>query len=149
MTTTESITALNELIEINNDRIAGYKTAISETKDSDLRHTFVELMATSEKNLSELIEAVYNLGGTPEESTTASGKIYRVWMDAKAALTGGNKHQILSSCEYGEDVALRTYEHVLDQHGKELSAEHLQLVRAQRENMQRDHDRVKMMRDAE
>lgn len=149
MTTTDSITALNELIEINNDRIAGYKTAIAETKDSDLRLTFTQLMATSEKNLSELIEAVYNLGGTPEESTTVAGKIYRVWMDAKAALTGEDRHQILSSCEYGEDVALRTYEHVLDKHNDELSAQHLELVRAQRAKMQQDHDKVKAMRDAE
>src|SRR6476660_4096552 len=111
MTTTDSITALNELIEINNDRVAGYRKAIEETSDSNLRSTFLELINTSEKNLSELIEAVYNLGGKPEEGTKTTGKIYRVWMDAKAALTGGNRHQILSSCEYGEDVALGAYEH--------------------------------------
>ena len=149
MTTTDSITALNELIEINNDRVAGYRKAIEETSDSGLRSTFLELINTSEKNLSELIEAVYNLGGKPEEGTKTTGKIYRVWMDAKAALTGGNRHQILSSCEYGEDVALGAYEHVLEHHADELSAPHLQLVRSQREKMQQDHDRVKAMRDAE
>jgi uncharacterized protein (TIGR02284 family) len=149
MTTTDSITALNELIEINNDRIEGYKTAIKETSDSDLRSTFLELTNTSEKNLSELIEAVYNLGGKPEEGTKASGKLYRVWMDAKAALTGGNRHQILSSCEYGEDVALEAYEHVLEHHADELSSPHLELVRSQKTRMQADHDKIKAMRDAE
>jgi uncharacterized protein (TIGR02284 family) len=149
MTTTDSITALNELIEINNDRIEGYKTAIKETSDSDLRSTFLELTNTSEKNLSELIEAVYNLGGKPEEGTKASGKLYRVWMDAKAALTGGNRHQILSSCEYGEDVALEAYEHVLEHHADELSSPHLELVRSQKTRMQADHDKIKTMRDAE
>jgi uncharacterized protein (TIGR02284 family) len=149
MTTTDSITALNELVEINNDRIAGYKKAIEETKDSDLRGTFLEFLSTSEKNLSELIEAVYNLGGKPEEGTRTSGKIYRVWMDAKAALTGGNRHQILSSCEYGEDVALEAYDHVLENHADELSAQHLQLVRSQKSRLQQDHDRVLAMRDAE
>jgi uncharacterized protein (TIGR02284 family) len=149
MTTTDSITALNELVEINNDRIEGYKTAIKETSDSNLRSTFLELTSTSEKNLSELIEAVYNLGGKPEEGTRTSGKIYRVWMDAKAALTGNNRHQILSSCEYGEDVALEAYEHVLENHADELSASHLELVRSQKSRMQADHDKVKAMRDAE
>jgi uncharacterized protein (TIGR02284 family) len=114
-----------------------------------LRSTFLELTNTSEKNLSELIEAVYNLGGKPEEGTKASGKLYRVWMDAKAALTGGNRHQILSSCEYGEDVALEAYEHVLEHHADELSSPHLELVRSQKTRMQADHDKIKTMRDAE
>jgi len=149
MTTTDSITALNELIEINNDRIAGYKTAIEETKESDLRGTFLEFISTSEKNLSELIEAVYNLGGKPEEGTRTSGKIYRLWMDAKAAVTGANRHQILSSCEYGEDVALEAYEHVLENHSDELSAQHLALVNSQKSRVQQDHDKVRGMRDAE
>ena len=149
MTTTDAITALNELIEINNDRIEGYKTAIKETTDSNLRATFLELTATSEKNLSELIEAVYNLGGKPEEGTKTSGKIYRIWMDARAALTGGDRHQILSSCEYGEDVALSAYEHVLAHHTEELSPAHLQLVRSQKARVQQDHDKIKAMRDAE
>lgn len=149
MTTTDSITALNELVEINNDRVAGYRTAIEETKDSDLRSMFLEMINTSEKNLSELIEAVYNLGGKPEEGTKTTGKLYRVWMDAKAAITGGSRHQILSSCEYGEDVALEAYEHVLEHHADELSAEHLQLVRSQKNKVQQDHDRVRAMRDAE
>lgn len=149
MTTTESITALNELIEINNDRIAGYKTAIEETKDSDLRSTFLELLRTSEENLAELLKAVYNLGGTPEEGTRTSGKIYRMWMDAKAALTGGSRHQILSSCEYGEDVALEAYEHVFEHHINEMSSEHAEMVRAQKSRLQKDHDKVRAMRDAE
>jgi len=149
MTTTDAITALNELIEINNDRVEGYKTAMKETTDANLRSTFLELVNTSEKNLSELIEAVYNLGGKPEEGTRASGKLYRVWMDAKAALTGGDRHQILSSCEYGEDVALEAYQHVLEHHTEELSPVHLELVRSQKSRMQADHDKVKAMRDAE
>ena len=149
MTSTDSITALNELVVINNDRVAGYRTAIEETSDSNLRSTFLELINTSEKNLSELIEAVYNLGGEPDESTKTTGKLYRVWMDAKAALTGGDRHQILSSCEYGEDVALEAYEHVLEHHADELSSPHLELVRSQKTRMQADHDKVKAMRDAE
>jgi len=149
MTTTESITALNELIEINNDRVEGYKTAMKETKDSDLRHTFVELSLTSEENLSELLKAVYSLGGTPEEGTRATGKIFRVWMDAKAALTGGNRHEILSSCEFGEDKALEAYEHVLEHHANEMSSEHVELVRKQKSRLLQDHNKVKAMRDAE
>jgi uncharacterized protein (TIGR02284 family) len=148
MTTTESITALNTLIEINNDRVEGYKTAMKETKEEDLRRTFVELIATSEKNLSELIKEVYSLGGTPEEGTMHSGKAFRVWMDAKAALTGGDRHQILSSCEFGEDAALKTYEEVMA-HVSDLTPAEVEMVRGQQTRLRADHDRVKAMRDAD
>ncbi len=149
MTTTESITALNELIEINNDRVEGYKTAMKETSDPDLKRTFAELSVTSEQNLAELLKAMHSLGGTPEEGTRTDGKLYRAWMDIKAALTGGSRHQILSSCEYGEDMALDTYEHVLEHHVKEMTSEHADLVRSQKSRLQQDHDKVKAMRDAE
>ena len=40
METQKTATAVNDLIVINNDRYEGYKTAASETKDSDLKSMF-------------------------------------------------------------------------------------------------------------
>ena len=148
MTTTASITALNDLIEINNDRVEGYKTAMKETKEEDLRKTFVELIATSEKNLSELIKEVYNLGGSPEEGTRMTGKAFRAWMDAKAALTGSDRHQILSSCEFGEDKAQEAYEDILKNHMHDLSPAEVEMVQSQKTRLRADHDKVRSMRDA-
>ena len=148
MTTATCITALNELIEINNDRVEGYKTAMKESKDNELRTTFVELIATSEKNLSELIKEVYNLGGTPEEGTRTTGKAFRAWMDVKAALTGSDHRQILASCEFGEDKAQEAYEDVLKNHMHDLSPAEVQMVQSQKTRLRGDHDKVKAMRDA-
>lgn len=143
----KSISALNKLIEINNDRVEGYDTASKETKDAELQNLFSELQATSLNNLSELRSEVNRLGGKPEEGTRVTGKFFRAWMDVKAALTGNDRHAILSSCEFGEDKALETYEDVL-QEGEGLSAEQAAMIRQQESALRADHDKVKALRDA-
>jgi uncharacterized protein (TIGR02284 family) len=143
----KSISALNKLIEINNDRVEGYETAAKETSAADLKDLFARLQATSQTILTELRAEVARLGGTPEEGTRISGKFFRAWMDVKAALTGNDRHIILDSCEFGEDNALSTYETVLED-TEGLSAEHVAMIRRQQTTLRADHDKVKALRDA-
>ena len=144
----KSIDVLNSLIEINNDRIQGYETAMEESKDQDLKSMFADFMKTSQECKQELISEVSKLGGKPEEGTRVDGKIYRMWMDFKAAVTGKDRKGILKSCEYGEDVAVHTYEKVLEDKTSELTAGQLALVTKQYAMIKAGHDKVRAMRDA-
>ena len=112
----ELVGVLNDLIRINNDRVEGYQRAMNETKDTDvdLKAIFNEMADQSRKYVSTLTQEVGKLGGDPANDTTVSGKIYRVWMDLKAAIAGKDRESILGSCEYGEDVAQRAYEAALE-----------------------------------
>jgi len=148
METDKCVDVLNSLIEINNDRVEGYETAAKETDDQSLKSLFAGLKSTSESILAELRSEVGRLHGDVEEGTRTTGKFFRVWMDVKAALTGGDRHAILSSCEYGEDNALEVYQHVLEEHNSDLTPEELTMVRSQYEKLHADHDRVKALRDA-
>lgn len=148
MDTEKAIKALNNLIEINNDRVEGYDTAASETKDADLKSRFAQWSSTSQQNLGDLRSEVNKLGGTPEEGTRVTGKFFRAWMDVKAALTGNDRHAILSSCEYGEDKAQEAYQDVLEDSDNGLSSEQLSLIREQQSKLRADHDTVKSLRDA-
>ena len=139
---------LNDLIEINNDRVEGYETASKETEEEDLKTFFAELTQTSEKCREELADEATRLGGTPTEGTKTTGKFFRVWMDVKAALTGKDRKAILNSCEYGEDMAVETYETALEDDSENLSAEQQTMIKAQHELIKADHDKVKMMRDS-
>lgn len=144
----KSIDVLNTLIEINNDRIEGYEVASKETEVSDLKSLFSNLIATSKKCKIELIEEVGRLGGTPAEGTRTTGKFFRAWMDVKAALTGKDRKAILNSCKYGEEVAVGTYDKVLDNnHDGDLGVEQRSIILAQREWIKANHDQVKALRD--
>lgn len=148
MENSKTVDALNELIEINNDRVEGYETASKETDSADLQSLFAELARTSHHNLSELRAEVSRLGGKAEEGTRVTGKFFRAWMDVKAALTGNDRGAILSSCEFGEDKALEAYEHVFENHTAVLNGEQLEMIRNQQSKLRADHDRVRGLRDA-
>jgi uncharacterized protein (TIGR02284 family) len=143
------IDVLNDLIRINNDRIDGYQKAAEEIKDaadSEIKGVFFTMAEQSRNNASALRNAVINLGGEPAQDTTASGKIYRVWMDVKATFSGDDTTAALKSCEFGEDAALKAYR---DAQKEQVSwpTGVAALLEDQREELQRSHDTIKRLRD--
>ena len=144
----ELVSLLNDLIRINNDRVVGYERAVKESKDSDtdLIAIFEEMADQSRKYNAELIQEVGRLGGDAASDTTISGKVYRVFMDLKAAITGKDRESILGSCEYGEDVAQRAYEAALESDAY-MSTEIRQLISSQKSDLKNSHDLIKKYRD--
>jgi uncharacterized protein (TIGR02284 family) len=100
----------------------------------------------SRQYATELTAEVGRLGGDPATGTTASGKIYRAWMDVKATFTGKDRKAILASCEYGEDAAQRAYEDALASDA-ELPANIRQVITNQKAALKSSHDMVKKYRD--
>jgi len=144
----ELIEVLNDLIRINNDRTAGYTRAAEDTKivDVDLRTIFERMADESRQYAIELTSQVGRLGGEPATGTTASGKIYRAWMNVKDMFTGKDRHSLLASCEYGEDAAQRAYEDALASDAP-LSTDIRQLITSQKASLRNSHDMIKRYRD--
>lgn len=143
------VEVLNDLIEINNDRITGYEKAADETKevDVDLQAIFHKMAEESRKYKSELVNEVSRLGGEPSTGTTNSGKIYRVWMDVKATFTGKDRQAILESCEFGEDAAQKAYKLALESDA-DIDVDTRQLITSQQSSLKTSHDLIKKYRDA-
>jgi len=139
---------LNDLIQINNDRIEGYKRAIKEADDSDvdLKAIFHRMEDESRQYLAELTREVVKAGGEPASGTTVSGKIYRAWMDVKATFTGSDRETLLSNCEYGEDAAQKAYQQALNT-DETLSIDIRQLIANQKASLKISHDTIKKFRD--
>ena len=142
----ETIEVLNDLIQINNDRIISYEKAIRETKqeDSDLKVLYASMVAESHRMKIALATEVQNLGAEIEQGTTTSGKIYRAWMEVKAVITGRNRHTILSNCEAVEDATQRAYEMALKH---DLPAFIRDLLNRQQDTLQASHEEVRTLRD--
>ena len=139
---------LNDLIRINNDRVVGYGKAIDELKpeDADLAALFNRYINESKQYSDELTHEVTRLGGDPADGTTNSGKIYRVWMDLKAAITGKDRQTILNNCEFGEDAAQKAYDMALNS-DTELDPPLRDLIVRQKTQLKVGHDEVKRLRD--
>ena len=148
MESQKTLTSIKDLIVINNDRYEGYKTAAEETKDADLKSMFTEFSLQSKGFAQELRQFVPDFKEQPKnDETKNTGKMYRAWMDLKAAVTGNNRKAILSSCEFGEDVAKKHYEEALE-HTADLPSGALEIVQKQSTEIKKGHDKVKSMRDS-
>ncbi len=142
------IETLNDLIRINNDRVNGYEKAIDEldNADVDLRALFTKMENESRDYSRELSNSVVKLGGEPATDTTISGKIYRKWMDVKAAFASKERLSVLEACEFGEDAAQKAYEAALASDA-EMSAEIRQMIMDQKSSLKTSHDTIKKYRD--
>jgi uncharacterized protein (TIGR02284 family) len=138
---------LNDLIQINNDRIVGYEKAIDELKpeDTDLKALFARMIGESHKIKLALATEIQVLGGDADTGTTNSGKLYRAWMDVKAVFTGHDRKTILDNCENGEDAAQVAYKNALAEEG--LSANLRALFTEQKAQLRLSHDEIKALRD--
>lgn len=149
MTTNENLVeVLNDLVQINNDRIEGYEKAVEETKDIDvdLKAIFIKMAEESLKYKTELVTEVNRLGGEPATGTTGLGKIYRVWMDVKATFSGKDRQSVLEACEFGEDAAQKAYRDALASDA-EIDADTRQLITSQQASLKTSHDIIKKYRD--
>ncbi|MEP7168109.1 MAG: PA2169 family four-helix-bundle protein [Bacteroidota bacterium] len=145
-TNEKTVSLLNGLIEINNDRIDGYEKAAKEIEDDFELKTLVTGFANDSRQYrGELITEVIFHGGSPAEGNTAAGKVYHAWMDIKAALTAKDTKAIVSSCEFGEDAAVEAYDDALK--SEDLSKKARSIVSSQRASVKQSHDKIKMMRD--
>lgn len=142
------IQVLNDLLKINNDRVEGYEKAIEEVFEFDLKTIFRSMAEESRKYASALTKEVIKLGGAADiNQTTASGKIYRIWMDVKSSLAGNDRHSTLGLCEYGEDAAQAAYKEALRHN--ELTSPLRELILDQQISLKSSHDTIKKYRDTE
>ena len=140
-------TVLNDLVQINNDRIAGYEKAIKELKEdnSDLKVLFAGFIAESHTNKLALATEISALGEDVDSGTTNSGKIYRAWMDVKALFTGHDRKTVLENCEFGEDTAQKAYKMALEE--SDLPSYIREMITTQKATLREAHDKVRALRD--
>jgi uncharacterized protein (TIGR02284 family) len=145
--TKATIETLNDLIQINNDRIEGYERAIKDLKDedADLKQLFADMVGDSHKFKMEIATEVAVLGKDIETGTSTSGALHRTWLDVKAAFSGHSKKSVLEECEFGEDAIKKAYETALAQ--DTLPAYIREVLTKQQGVLSAAHDKVKALRD--
>ncbi|RYD53182.1 MAG: PA2169 family four-helix-bundle protein [Sphingobacteriales bacterium] len=139
---------LNDLIEINNDRVAGFEKAAKDLEaggDADLKAVFAQLANESRTNAAELRNLV---GADAETGTSLLGDIHRAWIDVKATFSGHDRKSILEECERGEDAIKKAYRTAL-QDGNEISANAVAVISRQQQGVNAGHDQIKALRDSQ
>jgi uncharacterized protein (TIGR02284 family) len=145
-TNEKAIKVLNNLIETNLDRIKGYETAAEDSDDAEIKNLCNSYASQSRGFKVALESLVKELGGEPKESSSGLGAVYRAWMKIKHSASDSKK-SVLSSCEFGEDAAVKSYQEVLEE-TNDLPQNVVALIQSQNNEIVRAHDKIKSMRDA-
>ncbi len=142
-----TIETLNDLVQINNDRIKGYENAIKETKDDgELVSVFNNKIVESQQFKSTLTEEIQVLGADADNTSTISGTIHRTWLEVKATFTGHSERSILEDCEFGEDAIKKAYQSALNE--ERLPAYIRDILNDQQAILSQSHDEIKALRDS-
>jgi uncharacterized protein (TIGR02284 family) len=147
METSKTTGLLNNLIELNNDRVAGFEKAIADIKDEniDLKALFQRYAEQSRKNGQELA-ALVGSHGEVETGNSIAGTLHRTWIDIKSLFGGSDRASILSEAERGEDAIKKAYQDALS--SGELSTEAAAVVSEQSVGINQAHDEVRNLRNA-
>ncbi len=144
----ENTAVLNELIEINNDRVAGFEKAIADMEEGnmDLKAVFQQYSEQSRQFAQELTQLVIAQGAEAENGGSVTSTLHRAWIDIKTLFTGAGRLTVLNEAERGEDAIKAAYKAALDH--AELQGDALSLVMKQALEVKQGHDEIKVLRDA-
>jgi uncharacterized protein (TIGR02284 family) len=142
-TTHDIAVTVNHLINICRDGQTGFEAAAKSIKDSALRAEFIQYSQQRRDFAEELQAMVDDLGEAPSDGGTVSGAMHRGWMKLKEAVSSNDRYAVLAECESGEDSALEAYREAVS---TDLTPDAATLIETQYEQIQRVHDRIKMLR---
>ncbi len=141
--TDQTISTLNELIEILKDGKDGFDAAALDVQDVRVRAFFIEFSQQRSGFAEELEAEVKRLGGEVGQTGSMAAAVHRGWIDLKSALGGGAK-AILDEAARGEDIAVSSYERASKAN---LPADVASVVRRQFDEVKKARDLVRELRD--
>jgi len=150
MDNSKTVSTLNDLLKITNDRIEGFNKVEDKVWDTyaPLKNDYDQMVSESQMMKSDLLSLIREAGGKPDDSTTTAGALHRSWIDIKNSFSGDKAESTLENVVFGERAAINTYEEALQDGNLSpqctmVVAEHLAKLRSSYskfENLEKSND---------
>ncbi|KFF74685.1 hypothetical protein HX13_11550 [Chryseobacterium sp. P1-3] len=117
MNNEQTISVLNDLLQITNDRIKGFEKVEGKVWEMypDIKDEYDRMISQSKVMKNELINLITEKNGIPQDSPSIAGAIHRTWIDIKNSFTVGNlENSTLENVVFGEKAAIEAYQNALD-----------------------------------
>ncbi|WP_300685361.1 PA2169 family four-helix-bundle protein [Chryseobacterium sp.] len=144
MSTERTVSVLNDLLNITNDRIQGFSKVEDKVWDQypHLRADYDTMVSQSQTMKNELTGLITERGGVPDQSGSAAGALHRAWIDVKNSFAGDTANATLGNVVYGENAAIDAYQEALD--SGDLCPQSSQVVLDQ---LKASHDKFQNLED--
>lgn len=137
----KTVEVLNDLLQITNDRLEGFKNVDTKmiSSYSGLRKEYDHQIVQSNKMRTELSDLVKERGGDPNDTTTIAGGLHRTWIDVKNSISFNRDEATLENVLFGESAAIKAYENALD--SGDLCPESSKVVKDQLHELKSSYDK--------
>ena len=108
-----TLSVIENLIEINNDGNHGYRLAADKIENPEYKTLFHAYAQQRAQFGAELEREANLLGRDPDAGESVLGALHRGWINIKAAVAGGDSEAILAECQTGDKAAVEAYEKAL------------------------------------
>ncbi|WP_051289379.1 PA2169 family four-helix-bundle protein [Chryseobacterium daeguense] len=116
MNNEKTVSVLNDLLNITNDRIEGFSKVEDKVWDthSALKGDYDQMVSQSQVMKNDLIRLINERGGDADNTTSAAGALHRTWIDIKNSFSGDKDESTLENVVFGEKAAINAYEDALE-----------------------------------
>ncbi len=104
---------LQELLVRNYDANKGFKKAVKEAGDKDLKEYFKVQAFIHQRYATQLDKLIHSLNHSPIEEGSTVGRFHRIWMDVILAISGNDDKTILEECRRGQTATMKVYKEKL------------------------------------
>lgn len=104
---------LQELLVKNYDANKGFKKAVKETEEKELKEFFKVQAFLHQRYATELDKHIRGLNNNPIEQGSTVGKFHRIWMDIILSISGDDDKAILEECRRGQTATMKAYQEKL------------------------------------
>lgn len=136
------ISILNDLVETCRDGEEGFHAAAEGIQDAELKALLEGYSEQRSQFAADLRGEVVRLGGDAENRGSLAGAVHRGWMNIRSAVTGKDEDAVISECERGEDMAVRSYQEALNQ---DLPDDVRMLIQNQYTQVKEAHDNIRAL----
>ncbi|MDQ1094964.1 MULTISPECIES: PA2169 family four-helix-bundle protein [Chryseobacterium] len=116
MNNEKTVSVLNDLLNITNDRIEGFSKVEDKVWEnhSGLKSDYDQMVSESQNMKNDLIRLINEKGGEADNTTSTAGAIHRAWIDVKNTFSGDKDEATLENVVFGEKAAIKAYQDALD-----------------------------------
>lgn len=116
MNNEKTVSTLNDLLNITNDRIEGFSKVEDKVWEnhSGLKADYDQMVSESQNMKNDLIRLINEKGGEADNTTSTAGAIHRAWIDVKNTFSGNKDEATLENVVFGEKAAIKAYEDALE-----------------------------------
>ncbi|MEO5788920.1 PA2169 family four-helix-bundle protein [Gelidibacter sp.] len=112
-TNRDTVNVLQIIITKNYDAQKGYRKAMVDVKNPELK-TFLQQQARQRSNfLTEIDQEIRSLNEIPKENGSRTGTLHRAWIDVKNFVAGNNDETVIEEVIRGEKAKINEYRDVL------------------------------------